>query len=248
MNTFGRLILILLFGLLASQAQAQYYGSPGQRFTCRSEGYRQNYCEADTRYGVSMVRQVSDSACVEGRTWGYDQRGVWVTEGCAAEFVLGSDPNVGYGDRYGSRTIRCESSDYRQQYCRTDTRGGVRLSRQLSDSACIQGRSWDYDRDGVWVSNGCKADFTVGVWEDRGPVRTVRCESIGSRTNWCRMDTRGGVRLTRRLSNAACYQGRSWDWDRSGIWVSNGCRAEFQVGGMGRWREHDDDRGWDDRR
>jgi hypothetical protein len=62
MNTFGRLIFMMLFGLLAAQAHAQYYGSQGQRFTCRSEGYRQSYCEADTRYGVSMTRQISDSS------------------------------------------------------------------------------------------------------------------------------------------------------------------------------------------
>jgi hypothetical protein len=245
MNMFGRLIFMTLLGLLASQAHAQYYGSPGQRFTCRSEGYRQTYCEADVRYGVSMVRQLSDSACVEGRTWGYDNRGVWVTQGCAAEFALGDRYDDRYGGGYGSRVVRCESNDYQQQYCRVDTRGGVRLTRQISSSACIQGRSWDYDRGGIWVSNGCKADFTVsGNWEDRGPGRIVRCESNGGRTIRCDVDTRGGVRLVRRLSSSSCYQGRSWDWDRSGIWVSNGCRAEFQIGG---W-DHDHDRGWDDRR
>jgi hypothetical protein len=166
---------------------------------------------------------------------------VWVTQGCAAEFVLGDR----YDGGYGSRLIRCESNDYRQTYCRADTRGGVRLTRQVSNSSCIQGRSWDYDGGGIWVSNGCKADFAVGgYWEDRGPGRVVRCESNNGRTVRCNVDTRGGVRLLRRISNAACYQGRSWDWDRSGIWVSNGCRADFQIGGWGR----DHDRDWGDRR
>ena len=248
MNVFGRWIFIAVVGLLSMQAHAQYFASSGQSFSCRSEGFRQTFCAVDTRGGVSMVRQTSDSACIEGRTWGYDNSGVWVTQGCAAEFALGDR----YGDSYGrSRVIRCESSGYRQQYCRVDTRGGVRITRQISDSACVRGQSWDYDGGGVWVSNGCKADFTIGGYGDGyrtgdGVVRNVRCESTGGRTVRCNIDTRGGVRLLRKLSSSACYQGRSWDWDRSGIWVSNGCRADFQVSGFNNGR--DDNRSYDDRR
>jgi hypothetical protein len=243
MNVLGRWIFMVVVGLLAMQAHAQYYAGAGQTFTCRSDNFRQSYCAADTRDGVSMVRQISDSACIEGRTWGFDNRGVWVTQGCAGEFVLGGRRGGGYNDL---RTIRCESNDYRQQYCRVDTRGGVRLTRQISGSACIRGQSWDYDTGGVWVSNGCKADFTVGGYSDDRPSygasRIVRCDSNGNRTVRCDTDTRGGVRLVRRLSSNACYQGRNWDWDRSGIWVSGGCRAEFQVGGYERDRGYDDDR------
>ena len=57
--------------------------------------------------------------------------------------------DYGYGD---SGSIRCESDSGRYRRCNADTRGGVRLSRQLSSSSCIQGRSWGYDRNGVWVS------------------------------------------------------------------------------------------------
>jgi hypothetical protein len=35
-----------------------------------------------------MVRQVGDVQCVEGYTWGYTPRGVWVDRGCQADFVL----------------------------------------------------------------------------------------------------------------------------------------------------------------
>ncbi len=247
MNVFGRFIVMALFGLLATQAHAQYYAEPGQVFTCRSSGYQQNYCEADTRGGVTLVRRISDSACVEGRTWGYDRRGVWVTQGCAADFMLGERG----GDRYGrGDVIRCASNDYRQNYCRIDSRGGVRLVRQISNSACIRGRSWGYDGRGVWVSNGCEADFAVGYGPGDGPgyrpgpvyrpgpdyieARVVRCESINGRTERCNLDTRGGVRMVNQLSSSGCYERRTWGWDREGIWVSNGCRADFAVGAYGR--------------
>ena len=46
------------------------------------------YCEADTRNGVVLTRQVSESDCHYGRTWGYDSNGIWVDGGCRAEFQL----------------------------------------------------------------------------------------------------------------------------------------------------------------
>lgn len=60
------------------------------------------------------------------------------------------------------RVVRCESRDYRQQSCRAETSGGVRLVRQLGDAACRQGRTWGSTRGGIWVSNGCRGDFEVG--------------------------------------------------------------------------------------
>ena len=62
------------------------------------------------------------------------------------------------------QTIRCESKHHRHQYCPIVTHGYVRLTRQLSHSDCRQGRSWDYDRRGIWVDEGCAAEFVV---EDR---------------------------------------------------------------------------------
>ena len=57
--------------------------------------------------------------------------------------------------------ITCESHGGRRQTCSVDTRGGVRLVRRLSDDPCIQGRSWGTTRNGVWVDDGCRAQFAV---------------------------------------------------------------------------------------
>lgn len=59
-------------------------------------------------------------------------------------------------------TVRCESDNGRERYCAFDTRGGVVLSTQLSSSGCYQGDTWGYDNRGVWVSGGCRADFSSG--------------------------------------------------------------------------------------
>ena len=63
-----------------------------------------------------------------------------------------------------SQIIRCESnpsSDNGRKYCSANTRGGVRLSRRLGNAECIEGSSWGYDNNGVWVDNGCRAEFEL---------------------------------------------------------------------------------------
>lgn len=60
-------------------------------FTCSSDNGGRVFCEADTRDGVRLLRQISGSPCRQGETWGYDRRGVWVDRGCRAEFALGRD-------------------------------------------------------------------------------------------------------------------------------------------------------------
>jgi hypothetical protein len=59
-------------------------------------------------------------------------------------------------------TVLCESRDGSHKYCPVDTRGGVRLSRQLSTQGCWQNDTWGYDANQIWVSRGCRAEFQVG--------------------------------------------------------------------------------------
>ena len=60
-----------------------------------------------------------------------------------------------------AQTIYCASEDGRRHRCSVDTQDGVRLVEQKSSAACIQGRSWGYKRDHIWVDRGCRADFEV---------------------------------------------------------------------------------------
>jgi len=46
-------------------------------------------CKADTAAGVALLRSNGESACLLGKTWGYDDADVWVTNGCGGEFVVG---------------------------------------------------------------------------------------------------------------------------------------------------------------
>ncbi len=171
-------LLAVLMVVLPSTARADHRDRDDYRQIIRCESYdgRSRFCHADTRGGVRLIYQHSNSPCLAGRTWGWDRRGVWVTRGCRAEFALGGsdygrgdyggqgydEPGYGgYAGGYGG-VIRCESLDGRYTICRLGYGSrGVSFQRQLSRSYCQEGYSWGYRRDGVWVDHGCRAEFRV---------------------------------------------------------------------------------------
>ncbi|HEU4522368.1 MAG TPA: DUF3011 domain-containing protein [Thermoanaerobaculia bacterium] len=208
------------------------------RITCESMDGRLSRCLADTAAGVQLVRRISDSGCEFGRDWGYDRDGIWVSNGCRAEFAV-TTSRFAAAPIAGTTHILCESQDGRRTNCRADTRYGVELRRQISDANCVRNTTWGVDTNGIWVSGGCRAEFTVG--SDRYAVATTLplparsanmliCESIDGRRSHCRADTDHGAVLTRQISDTACRYGRTWGIDENGVWVDNGCRAEFALG------------------
>ena len=211
----------------------------GPVITCASNDGRRNFCAADTRGGVQLVNQRSGSPCIFGQTWGFDSRNIWVDRGCRADFQAnyygpGIPSFPGYPPGGGSYGIYCSSDNGRRNFCPTDTSGGVSLARQRSDSPCLYGSTWGYDRRGVWVDRGCRADFRIGgnSWAppNRPGVTVVTCSSNDGRRNTCNVNTSRGVRLVRQRSDSDCIYGQTWGTSRNFIWVDRGCRADFEVG------------------
>src|SRR5262245_60104255 len=66
-------------------------------------------------------------------------------------FMLGIGPQAPSVQAQGN-ALRCESVNNQYRECQYFADGTVRLSRQLSESPCIQGRTWDYDsnRRSIW--------------------------------------------------------------------------------------------------
>jgi hypothetical protein len=122
--------------------------------------------------GIAVVRIEDPKSGREGYTFDIEWRG-------------GDDRPVGYRDgdrrdgdrrdgdrrdgdrRDGDRdrprvaVVSCNSDDTRRHSCEVDTRYGVRLLKQNSGSPCDQDRTWGFDRRGIWVDRGCRADFEV---------------------------------------------------------------------------------------
>jgi hypothetical protein len=62
------------------------------RITCSSTAGVREHCAGDTSSGVVLSRSFGEASCVLGKTWGYDAAGVWVVDGCSAEFVVAAAP------------------------------------------------------------------------------------------------------------------------------------------------------------
>lgn len=225
-------------GTLALPAPAAYAQNGVIR--CESQNNRERICNTGWR-DAQLIRQLSGSPCEEGRSWGSRNGSIWVSNGCRAEFAesrggWGGGNGGGWGGNDGrpGQTIRCESQNNRERSCPVGWRN-ARLVRQLSGSPCQEGRTWGVRGGAIWVSNGCRAEFTEargwgggGGWGGGNSNYSVTCSSNNNRTQNCDWDPRQGRPvLQQQLSGSACQEGRSWGYSRGQLWVSNGCRARF---------------------
>src|SRR5258705_6921973 len=184
-------------------------GGSGQSDTisCSSDDGNRHYCPVNGQGQVQLVKQRSDSPCEQGRSWGWDNRGVWVDRGCRADFAVVPYVNGGSGQ---SDTISCSSDDGNRHYCPVNEQGQVQLVRQRSDSPCEQGRSWGWDDRGIWVDRGCRADFAVVPYANGGSGQsdTISCSSDDGNRHYCPVNEQGQVQLVRQRSDSPCEQGR----------------------------------------
>lgn len=202
------------------------YGN-NDRVVCESYRGLRQHCPADTSGGVRLIKSIGYNSC-QGK-WGYDYYGIWVTNGCRGEFQIDR-----YQDHYGQTEdiIRCESHGYRKQTCARNLDGAdVQLIHQLSNQNC-QG-NWGFNHNQIWVSNGCKADFLVtrsnnGYAGFQGGG-IIECRSTGTNINHCQVPPLQSVELVRELGSYRNSCGGNWGYSSHGLWVRNGCHAEFQV-------------------
>jgi hypothetical protein len=273
---------ILAIALESKPAHAAPAPQAALRMSCDSNDMHRRVCTVDTTGGVQMVHQKSQAKCILNTSWGYDNRSIWVDHGCRAEFEVGAQaPAVAKhfdahdrghdADRDGHRDgdfrgrdnefrgwgesymVYCPSDDMGRAWCPADARFGVRMIRQRSQAACIEGQTWGSGKRGIWVDRGCRADFRVtGDWQSRA-AGFVYCPSDYMNRNLCPVDTRDGVFIIRQRSEADCVFNRTWGYDRDRIWVDRGCRADFEIVDRREreWREwsrdwnDEDRRGWD---
>ena len=90
--------VLLAWSPLSTGAQdvtATSQPSPPPRLACASKPGERTQCAADTSRGVVLLQSTGDAPCLLGRTWGYDQTSVWVSDGCSAVFGTGPSPEPG---------------------------------------------------------------------------------------------------------------------------------------------------------
>jgi hypothetical protein len=201
-------LAIAAAGIGSAQAQTRYYDDGYSRgadrvVRCESRDGRTTRCRLDTRGGVRLVRQFSDRACIRGQTWGVRGNSVWVSRGCRGRFAASP-----YGDN---------------RYYGYDDRNDRNYDRDYDDRGSRYGRDGRDDRDDRY-------DRYDGRYGNRGSSRVIRCESRDGRYNFCRTSGYADrAQIRRVLSDARCRLNYSWGYRNGGVWVDNGCRAEFVV-------------------
>ena len=151
--------------------------------------------------------------------------------------VLGAALLLGSPVTASAARISCESRDFHRNYCPTGSISSAWLVLQTSRSACIQGQSWGYDGNGIWVTRGCSGEFDYRWAREPRPVPggQIVCESQNYKQQFCPSDRRiARAWLVEQRSRSACVQGSTWGYQDRGIWVSAGCSGRFAIDGRGR--------------
>jgi hypothetical protein len=86
MHLKSPLLTIALAPLLGGNAMAD--GDGTVTVNCASAGGERQHCRANTSSGILLSRSTGTGACLLGRSWGYDDAGVWVQDGCGGEFIV----------------------------------------------------------------------------------------------------------------------------------------------------------------
>lgn len=178
MNFRAAALALLIIATATPVSQPAYAAEEGYVIRCESRRDRDNYCTADTSGGVVLRRTLSNAACIEGKSWGFDKTGIWVREGCRADFDVprayssgrGWSSQRGYGRYYrdgakaqpgGPERVVCESKGKARIVCPVDGLKTVDLVYERSRDRCRFQVSWGFDDKSIWVDQGCRAEFLV---------------------------------------------------------------------------------------
>jgi hypothetical protein len=216
------ILLAGVFALAPVTAPAQT-----NSITCESVDGHEKFCPADTRGGVILTSQLSKASCRQGVSWGYDDRGIWTSNGCRARFSTGSAPDNGWDDatrRSGDPGNHAAAAAAAVALLAV---GAAAVHEKHEDDRRDRERQYN-DRNGYYDYRPPQ-DYRYPSDYGRGQ-QTVRCESQDGRQRFCPADVgRARVELTRQLSRGECRFARNWGYDRRGVWVNGGCRGEFTV-------------------
>jgi hypothetical protein len=199
--------------------------------TCESSDGQRQYCRAETRNSVWLQTQLSRAPCRLGDSWGYDANGIWTANGCRARFQTGSSHQSGGSGSYGS-------SGSSQSGGNNAAAAVAALAIVAAGAAAVhhhhEKERRDDNRNDYYRDDYYNYDYrpqqSYGYNRYGGSDETLRCESEDGRRRFCPVDTRGSrVELTRQMSRSQCQFARNWGYDRNGVWVNGGCRAEFTV-------------------
>jgi hypothetical protein len=88
LTRYGRVVILATLWTVSSIAAGSESSTSLLPVKCASDPGERKHCAANTSSGILMKRSTGTASCLLGKTWGYDDAGVWVQNGCSGEFLV----------------------------------------------------------------------------------------------------------------------------------------------------------------
>jgi predicted porin len=223
-----RMSMVLIFAgafvpdsALAQQTASQ---SPPQVISCVSKKGERQVCAADTAAGVALLRSTGESSCLLGKTWGYDDKGVWVFDGCGGEFAVGSTQEasgasdfVGTFEPYGQLRTHLAGFNDTAEVQDNATRVGINL-RTRGAIKIFAGTEWGVNL----VQSSTQFNLSAAGPGDFGVVDTDTTAVFDARLGFVGIDFGPLGRVAIGKQNSVHYDVTSYTTDRFNVFGGQG--------------------------
>jgi hypothetical protein len=103
-------------------------------------------------------------------------------------------------------------------------------SLRAASAALLFAIALSYPAVGRAQTENSDADGQAAPRPAAPPQGVLICTSQPGERNLCAADTTAGVALVRSSGKAPCLLGETWGYDKTGIWVAEGCSGAFAAG------------------
>jgi len=221
-------MLVILIGAfwphsaLAQQAPANQ--SAPQVISCVSTKGQRQVCAAVTAAGVALLRSTGESSCLLGKTWGYDDAGVWVFDGCGGEFALGSTGEatgasdfVGTFEPYGQLRTHLAGYNDTAEVQDNATRVGINF-RTRGAVKMFAGTEWGVNL----VQSATQFNLSASGPGDFGVIETDTNQIFTARLGFVGVDFGPLGRVAIGKQTAVHYDVTSYTTDRFNVFGGQG--------------------------
>ena len=227
------LVLIAAASLSPDSAQAQQVtvagtsqpaASPQQIVTCSSKAGERQVCAADTAAGVALLRSTGTASCLLGKTWGYDDKGIWVFDGCGGEFALGSTHEASGGkdflgtfEPYGQWRTHLAAFNDTAEVQDNASRAGINF-RTRGDIQLFAGTEWGVN----FVQSSSQFNLDAAGPGEFGEVTTVSSSPFLARLGFIGIDFGPGGRVAIGKQWSTHYDVAGYTTDRFNVFGGQG--------------------------
>jgi predicted porin len=224
------MLLMLLGGFLSVctwAQQAPVNQSVTSVISCLSKKGERQVCKADTAAGVALLHSTGDSDCLLGKNWGYDDAGVWVSDGCGGEFVVGGSKEasgmsnfVGMFEPYGQLRVHFATFRNDAEVQDNATRIGINFATR-SKIKVFAGTEWGVNL----VQSETQFNLSAVGSADFGTVNTTTTPVFLARLGFIGTDFGPFGRVAVGKQYAVHYDIASYTTDRFNVFGGQGTFA-----------------------